>query len=400
MMIYRVICIILIIIGILIIIIKDCLIKKNNNKPVSKNKKNPNICILIPAKDESSVIEGLLYSIKKQTFSINMEDVYVIVEDKNDKTVGITKDYGATVFVRKKLNLKRKGYAIDECLKEILNNNKQYDMYFIFDADNILDESFISNMIPVYNNGYDIASGYRDSKNGNKSVIAGVSSMTFSLINTLFNKRKIKETRNITFSGTGLYIKGDLIKKWNGYPFHSLTEDYELSIYATIHSLTTYYNDKSVFYDEQPVTYIDTVKQRIRWIRGFFDVRKTYLSELKKSINKHDNNYGSKIDEIIGVTPYVFLIVGYLLWIIISLVFSFINNNFWEPILLLLFLYFILFICTLILLILEKNMISINNKMKIKILFFNPLFTFTYIPCAIKALLKKEVSWDKIKHGN
>ena len=36
--------------------------------------------------------------------------------------------------------------------------------------------------------------------------------------------------------------------------------------------------------------------------------------------------------------------------------------------------------------------------MKIKVLFFHPLFLITYVPCALKAILKKEVGWDQVKH--
>ena len=41
---------------------------------------------------------------------------------------------------------------------------------------------------------------------------------------------------------------------------------------------------------------------------------------------------------------------------------------------------------------------NLNKKMQIKALFFSPLFFLTYIPCAIKALLKKKVTWEKVPH--
>ena len=234
-----------------------------------------------------------------------MKDVYVIVESLKDETVNICKKYSASVILRKKLNLQRKGYALDEAVKEILSKKQKYDAYFIFDADNVLDKDYIKNMIPIFDKGYDLASGYRNCKNGNKSVVAAASALTFSLVNTVFNNKKNKETRNITFSGTGFYIRGYLIEKWKGYPFHTLTEDYELSSYATLNNLTTYYNTKSIFYDEQPLRFKDTINQRIRWIRGYFDVRKIYNKKMIKSINKNDKNNGSKIDESVGILSFL-----------------------------------------------------------------------------------------------
>ena len=78
--------------------------------------------ILIPARDESNVIENILISIEKQTYKISMKDVYVIVEREDDPTVDIVKRHKASYFVRTNLeNRHRKGYALDECIKEIKN---------------------------------------------------------------------------------------------------------------------------------------------------------------------------------------------------------------------------------------------------------------------------------------
>ena len=55
---------------------------------------------------------------------------------------------------------------------------------------------------------------------------------------------------------------------------------------------------------------------------------------------------------------------------------------------------------TLVIIILEGNKINLSVKTKIKTLFYNPLFMASYIPCAVKALTKKEVKWTRVEHGN
>ena len=140
MIVFRIISLTFIFIGGIMAIVVSFFSKKNNNKPKRKND-NHNFCILIPARYESRVIEDLLVSIKKQTHKINMKDVYVIVESKEDETVNICKKYGTSVVIRKHLELKRKGYALDEAVKYILGKKLRYDAYFIFDADNILDKN-------------------------------------------------------------------------------------------------------------------------------------------------------------------------------------------------------------------------------------------------------------------
>ena len=159
-------CLILVAISLIIFISNRILESENNNHPIKEEKKKPDFCILIPAKDESKVIRGPLDSIKNQTYKINMQNVYVIVEDIKDHTVNICKEYKCNYIVRKHLELKRKGYALDEAIKQI---KKEYDAYFIIDADNILDKDFFKYMSKVYQKGYDIGVGYRDNKNWSSS---------------------------------------------------------------------------------------------------------------------------------------------------------------------------------------------------------------------------------------
>ena len=313
----RIISEIIITISILTLLYKYLIMKKNTNYP-QKEKNGHNYAILIPARNESLVIEKLLISIENQTKKIKPEDVYVIVETKKDKTVSIVEKHKMTIVYRKNLNKKRKGFALDDAIKEILKSNKKYDAYFIFDADNILDKNYIKEMTKRFDEGYDIGIGYRNTKNS-KNLVSAASALTFSMINTIGNKRKSKYTNNLIISGTGYYIKGTIIESWKGFPFNSLTEDYELSLYSILNNLTTTYNDSAIYYDEQPEIFDVTITQRSRWVKGYFDARRNYIHKIRKSISKKDKNYASKITALIGVNPLITLIIGILLLLIDSI---------------------------------------------------------------------------------
>lgn len=383
-------CFILITIGIIWLLIDYILSYFNSNVPKERNNKGK-FAILIPARDESRVIEELLNSILNQTRKIDSDDVYVIVEEESDKTVELVKNKNMNIVFRHDLSKKRKGYALDDAIKEILEQKKHYDAYFIFDADNVLDKDYIKNMEEAYEDGYDIGIGYRNTKNGNDSVIAAASSLTFSMINTLGNEHKTKCNNTLTISGTGFYIKGDIVEKLSGYPFNSLTEDYELTLYATLNDLTTTYVKNAIFFDEQPVKYNITINQRTRWIKGFFEARKKYIPLLlKKEINK---NFSSSFHQIMGVTPYILLIIGLLGILLIN------YFNVKNTIILILFVYLIMVLITSIMVLKENTYLNINNKMKIKVILYNPIFLTTYVICLFKAILNKDVKWLKIEHS-
>lgn len=373
---------------------------KQNSLQLKPRKIKPRVAILVAARDESKVIAGLLESIQRQTVNVSPEDVYVIVETLDDPTVQICKRYHNTVILREDLNKQRKGYALDEAIRQILARDRRYDAYFIFDADNILSEDYLEEMLKIYVAGYEIATGYRNSKNGNTNVISAVSSLTFSMINVMSNRNRATHGANIIFSGTGYYIAGDLIEEWQGWPFQSLTEDYELSLYATLHSLTTFYNEKAMFYDEQPTKYRQTVAQRVRWIKGYFSARKKYIPLIR--VKKHGNNYGSLVKERIGVRPAIFAILGFLA-IIVGVVIELCTLGKALDIIaaipgILVFVYIVLMLITIEML--KREKLDLTTKTKLKAVLFNPIYLATYIPCALKALLKKDVSWTKIKHGD
>lgn len=86
---------------------------RNNNSPKKSDTVTNKYCILIPARNESQVIEQLLISIEKQTKKINSKDVYIIVESKEDPTVEIVKKHNRISSYRKEFKLKKERLCLD-----------------------------------------------------------------------------------------------------------------------------------------------------------------------------------------------------------------------------------------------------------------------------------------------
>jgi len=381
-----------------LLFVRSRLALKDNQLKLEPRDDEPRIAVLVPARDESAVIEGLLADLQAQSVGLKPEDVYVIVESWRDPTVEICHRYHNTVVVRQNLTKQRKGYALDEALKQILKR-RHYDLYFIFDADNAVSPDYVAKMLTSYRQGYQIVTGYRNAKNANDNVIAAVSSLTFSMINVLGNRKRIKYGANVIFSGTGCFIDGRLIDEWQGWPFQSLTEDYEMSLYATLHAIPTFYNEDAVFYDEQPTKYRQTVAQRVRWIKGYFAARHKYIPLMRA--RKPGNNYGSIVREIIGVRSAIWAIIGVILMLLGAAVRLFyvekVGFDVTTIVSLVVLVYLVLMIATIVMI--KREKLELKPRIKLGAVLFNPLYLITYIPCALKALLTKNVAWKKIEHG-
>lgn len=402
------ICLVLIFIASYMLIKEYLVALKGSKIKLTRNYNEPSFAIIIPARDESLVISNLLDSIKRQSIKVNPKDIYIIVESRKDKTVETAKSRNINIVYRRDLTKKRKGYAIDDAVKKILKAKKHYDMYFIFDADNILDRNFFKEMVKSYKKGYDIGIGYRNTKNGNSNIYSAASSLTFSMINTFSNNYKVKHNLTLTVSGTGFYIKGEILEKLGGYPFNSLTEDYELSLYAVLNNLTSTYNTKAKYFDEQPTSYSVTIKQRTRWVKGYFVSRNKYYPLLKEKLKNKDDNYPSVYITLVGVKPYILFVVSLILYLA-NLIYRIISNSIvkieitsllLQFFVIILFIYLVLVIFTGVLLIKEKDNLRLNRKMKVKVLFYNPIFLASYVKCLYLALRNKDLTWEKIEHSD
>lgn len=371
------------------------------------SEKKTKFAILIPARNESRVIEANLRSIYDADYPKENLDVYVIVESESDPTVKICEDYAGTeVFVRRDLTKRMKGYALDECIKDILECGREYDAFMILDADNLISRDFLARMSDAYAAGYDAACGKRDNKDWNASVVSSSSALTFTVINTLQNKPKTERGMNVMFSGTGFFVSYKVLKELGGWPFASLTEDYEFSNFALYNGLKTCYVESAVYYDEQPLTLGQSIIQRTRWVRGFFHVKRAYHKSKRKYSKERPESRDMRAMRF-GTVPALVLafdIIGYMLAVITGIIVSGITHNgrasmyFGRLAFVFASVYIVIALFTVILFRIEAEHINITEKNKIKTIFYHPFFLATYVISAVRSFFVKD-TWEVIEHS-
>lgn len=123
--------------------------------------------VLVSARNEEAVIGNLIESIKRQTYDGGLVTTFVVADNCTDDTARVAADAGAIVFERFDTANVGKGYALNYLLHRIdeLFPERPFDGYFVFDADNVLEENYIEEMNKVFSQGYGIVTSYRNSKN-------------------------------------------------------------------------------------------------------------------------------------------------------------------------------------------------------------------------------------------
>lgn len=292
-----------IVVGILILILFFTMIyyvkffKVFHSKDVEykKGEKEFKYIVLVPARNESNVIHGILSSLKAQTYNKDKFDVYVITEKLDDPTNEIAKSYGYHFIVRQNLtNRKTKGFALEEGVNYLKDNNIDYDSLIIFDADNILEPNYIEKLNDVKNENYEIGVGVRISTNPNATHISGASALLFTFQSVFTNKARFRLFEKVTISGTGYYIDKKIIDDAGGWIWTGLTEDVEITRYAYRHGIKMGYNHSALYYDEQPTDFKTLHSQHVRWIWGYINKGMFSFYSRKKPLYRKTSNLAKR----------------------------------------------------------------------------------------------------------
>ena len=224
--------------------------------------------ILIPARNESSVIGNLIDSIHYQDYPKELLTIFVVADNCTDNTAEIARSYGAICYERHNDKERTKGFALRYLFQKIEEDYgiDSFEGYFIFDSDNLLNKDYITRMNESFDSGLKIITSYRNTKNFDENWIASTYALHW-LRSIRLNHRARSVLRLATnIQGTGFLFANELVR--DGWRYTSLTEDRAFTADAVAHGYQISYNDAAMFYDEQPTSIRVALRQRIRWSKG------------------------------------------------------------------------------------------------------------------------------------
>lgn len=261
-------------------------------------------------------------------------------------------------------------------------------------------------MDATFAQGYDVLTSYRNSKNFGSSWVSASYSIWFLREARFLNYARMKLNTNCAVSGTGFLIASSIIEKNGGWPYHLLTEDIQFSAVCAASGWRIGYCDDAIIYDEQPVTFRQSWRQRMRWAKGFYQVNLHCAPSLIRGCFTGSRRF-SCYDMLMTVAPCVLLTL--LTFVIdISCLMSFIylppffahfmmrhalrsalETAAWS--------YGIMLLYGLLTVLSEWKRIPAKPLKKLMYLPLFPLFMLTYIPISFAALFVR-VQWKPIQH--
>ena len=385
-------------------------------KKYPKAKEQKKYGIIIPARNEESVVAGLIESVYKNKYPQDKLQIFVIAHNCTDKTAKIARDLGATVYEYNNPKECTMGYAfryLFDCINRDYGNDF-FDGFFLFNADNILKEDYFEKMNDAfcYYNGERIITSYRNSKNFSSNIMSACYGLLF-ISNCRFESRGRTVCNCSTrVQGTGYVISNKLVK--DGWKYVTLTEDWEFSADQVLNNNKIMYCDEAEFFDEQPTSLRVMWRQRVRWAKGHLLVFKSRFALLFKQLFKRNKKGEEKIhkfsiyDIMINISPI--RLIGFVLTLIqaicISILPLFYNNYGLEwlsmtvSFVVMLTIRYIVGVAYAGLIFgLEKKRIKCNNPFKkIVAALVWPIFDWFNLPITITALFSRNLKWKTIPH--
>lgn len=377
------------------IMVSICSLVKLKDKPLLVNK-NHKFMAIIPAHNEEAVIGNLLESLKNQEYPKDLYDIYVIADNCTDNTAKIARDAGAIVYERFDSTNKTKGYALQWFLDQKIKENADYDAFFVFDSDNIVDKNFIKAMNKKLCQGEDVVQGYRDIKNPSDSWVTAGYAIFYWMMHRFYHLARYNLGLSPLLNGTGFMVRFDVIKP-DGWDTETLTEDIEFSLKRIIKGKKLGWATDAIVYDEQPVGFRQSWIQRTRWSVGHIQCIEKYTKQLAVAVKEHKTlmNFDGLLYILGSIPMFVITLVLLALNMVIYL-----GDGMTSAELLVNYARYLIptFLFPIFTGMFTMKLDNRPIKPMIKGLLCYPLFLGSWLLINFKCLFKRDTSWEKIDH--
>ncbi len=369
-------------------------------KALPETRPHARFALLVAARNEEAVIGQLCDSLAQMNYPKDLYTVMVAPNNCTDKTREVALRHGATIFDPEG-PVSSKGEVLAQMVDQILEEDL-YDAVCVFDADNLVHADFLSRMNDALGAGAHVAQGFRDSKNPADTAVSTAGSAWYWMLSRFYNGGREALGLSALINGCGFMVTRELLQKLGGWHTFTITEDYEFTACSVLAGQRVHYVPSAVIYDEQPLHFWETVKQRRRWCTGGVQGAKLYFGRLAKQGLKSRSPVTLDLALtflmpwlqvpalLCGAATVVLLVLQavaagalYVVWMVLStLVMAFVA---WVGVALL---------AALVMKLARGRMLP---RTLAGVCFF-PLYVLSWIPIAVYSQFFKKTSWEPIAH--
>jgi len=276
----------------------------------------PTISIIVPVKDEERVVGRLLDSLLKLDYPSEKRDIVVIEDGSADKTAEICAEYakrypGQVRLVRRSVS-DGKPSALNCALKHASG-----EIVAVFDADSVPEPDALLKAVEHFEDASVTAvQGKACSINADVNMLTKFISYEEAVRYETYIRGKDVLNLFVPLTGSCYFIRRSVLLDVNGWDNESLSEDMEIALKLTKNGYRIKYAPQIGYWQENPVSLAQLIKQRIRWFRGEMEIAIKYgklvTKPNRRNIDAEMTLFGPYMF-ILCVMSYFMLLLAFLL---------------------------------------------------------------------------------------
>lgn len=242
-------------------------------KKYKKSEIKHKFAIIIPCRNEESVIANTIRNCKKLDYQKDKFEIIVAAHNCTDKTAEKARNENVEVWEFNEDNPKhkRKGYIMRYIFNRLKNEDRGYESVIFLDADNIPEKNFLDNMNDAFNAGSKVARPYFLPSTMAKSSTAFCGGIFIFFMSRIQGVAKTLMKTNPTLTGSSFMLSMQVIKdvEWE---FFTLAEDVELTTKLTLKGYNIDYVHDAIVYESVNPTLKDNWHRHSRLANGCLTV--------------------------------------------------------------------------------------------------------------------------------
>jgi cellulose synthase/poly-beta-1,6-N-acetylglucosamine synthase-like glycosyltransferase len=264
--------------------------------------------ILIPAHNESAIIDKTLTRLIAELPGNNPADIVLVADNCSDGTAAIARKVGVTVLERHNANQRGKGFALDFGIKHLTATGHP-DILVIMDADCETTQSDLINLInTVACSNLPAQMAYLMRVIENATIKQKISGFAWLLKNKIRLLAMDKMGLPVTLTGTGMAFPWQALETVN-LGHGNIVEDMQLGIDCAINGYPPKFCPHALVYSDFPEQSAAELSQRTRWEHGHLQTIFQQFPRLVKESFSQKNWRLFLLALDIGVPPLSLLVM-------------------------------------------------------------------------------------------
>lgn len=285
---------------------------KRKNQRITQNLVPPEVLptysLIVPTKNEESVIRRCLDGILKINYPQDKLQVIVVDGNSTDSTLEICSEfqqkYPQTFQIISEQTTRGKPAALNLALTHATG-----DIVAVFDADSLPEPDVLTKVSSYFGDQKIMAiQGMTTSINERSNILTRVISMEEKAWFQMLMSGREKLQLFVPLTGSCQFVRRNVLQEIGGWDENSLTEDVELALRLVEKNNKIKYVPDVCSGQETPTELRSLFKQRVRWYRGYMETALKY-GRLLNNINKRtidaEISLGGPFMMVISLLSYI-----------------------------------------------------------------------------------------------